>query len=99
MTDEQLLFEIRKRISRSKAKRVSYKSLETSKTLVCSFDQLSRVVSGALYDEKLRTVDGYLYEPAPAPALGIPLPPQKKTKAQLKKEAPLPGQRSFGSDD
>lgn len=96
MTDEKLLFEIRRRISRSKAKRVSYASLENSKTI--QLQQLQQVVRVAIEDGKLRTADGYLFEPAPPPAFGAPKPPQKKTKAQLKKEAPLPGQLAFGDD-
>jgi hypothetical protein len=96
MTDEKLLFEIRRRVNRSAKKRVSFSSLENSKTL--DLGQVRRVVTMAVFDGKLRQVDGDLFEPGPPPAFGQPLPPKKKTKAQLKKEAPLPGQLAFGDD-
>jgi hypothetical protein len=96
MTDERLLFEIRKRINRSAKKCVSYASLENSRTL--ELQQVRNVVRDAVYAGKLRLVNGDLFGPGPAPEFGTPLPPKKKTKAQLKKEAPLPGQLRFGDD-
>lgn len=68
MTDEMLLFEVRYRIETSPKKRVTYNSLEKLKNV--DFAQLARVIKDALETGRLRSVNGELYVPAPAPRFG-----------------------------